>query len=319
MSSGSTASGSVTTAQGTGSVTLTKNRLETVAAITIYGTYGTVTFVIEGSIDGTNFFALPAQDMTLGTAGITGTISPADNVIYAWRVPCENCVAVRARVTACASGTVSFYLISNSFAALPLASVSVTGTTALGALTTSGAVVVTSNAAAAFAVGPNGSTNPGLQVIGNVGSQATGLLITPAASGSGCALSASGGTNENLSLAGKGTGYAQLVKTGFTIGASTVAVGTNTGTAGALPAGTASLYPTTAADDTVGVVIHANDKITGRTLFIGNGVSNKILKVYPASGGTINGAGADVAFSSASGKGVIITCLSSGSNTWLAW
>jgi len=49
---------------------------------------------------------------------------------------------------------------------------------------------------------------------------------------------------------------------------------------------TASVYPTTAADDAVGVIIHANDKITGRTLFIGNGVSNKILKVYPPSGGT---------------------------------
>lgn len=102
-------------------------------------------------------------------------------------------------------------------------------------------------------------------------------------------------------------------------GASTVALGTNTGTAAALPAGTSSVYPTTAADDTVGVVVSASDKVTGRLLFIGNGVSNKILKVYPAAGGTINGAGADVAFSSASGKGVILYCLSSVANTWLAW
>lgn len=103
------------------------------------------------------------------------------------------------------------------------------------------------------------------------------------------------------------------------IGASTAAAGNSTSDAGALPAGTAGIYPTTAADDTKGVIINAADKVTGRTLFIGNGVSNKILKVYPPSGGTINGASADAAFSSASGKGVIVVCLSSGDNSWLAW
>jgi predicted RecA/RadA family phage recombinase len=102
-------------------------------------------------------------------------------------------------------------------------------------------------------------------------------------------------------------------------GASTAAAGSTTADAGALPAGTASVYPTTAADGTKGVVLNAADKVTGRLIFIGNGVSNQILKVYPASGGTINGAGADVAFSSVSGKGVIMYCLSSSGNTWLAW
>jgi len=102
------------------------------------------------------------------------------------------------------------------------------------------------------------------------------------------------------------------------VGASTVALGSTNADAAALPAGTAFIYPTTAADDTVGVILDVADKVTGRTVFIGNGVSNKILKVYPPSGGTINGAAANAAFSSASGKGVLITCLSSGSNTWLA-
>ncbi len=102
------------------------------------------------------------------------------------------------------------------------------------------------------------------------------------------------------------------------IGASTAAAGTTTADDGNLPAATAMIYPTTAADDTTGVGIHADDKVTGRMLFIGNGVSNKILKVYPPSGGTINGANADAAFSSVTGKGVLIACLSSGSNTWLA-
>jgi len=103
------------------------------------------------------------------------------------------------------------------------------------------------------------------------------------------------------------------------VGASTAAAGSTTADAGVLPAATGLIYPTTAANGTTGVRIHANDKVTGRTLFIGNGVSNQILKVYPPSGGTINGAGADAAFSGASGKGVIISCLNSAANTWLAW
>lgn len=103
------------------------------------------------------------------------------------------------------------------------------------------------------------------------------------------------------------------------IGASVAAAGSTNADAGALPAGTAGVYPTTAADDTKGVVINAADKVTGRMIFIGNGVANKILKVYPAAGGTINGAAANAAFSSVSGKGVIAVCLSSGDNTWLAW
>jgi hypothetical protein len=103
------------------------------------------------------------------------------------------------------------------------------------------------------------------------------------------------------------------------VGASTAAAGNAVGNAGALPAGTAKIYPTTAADDTKGVVIDAADQVTGRVLLIGNGVSNKILKVYGPSGAVINGAAADAAFSSASGKGVIAACLSGSGNTWLMW
>lgn len=102
------------------------------------------------------------------------------------------------------------------------------------------------------------------------------------------------------------------------IGASTAAAGSTTTDAGVLPAGTAPNYPTTAADGTKGVRINAADQVTGRKLFIGNGVSNQILKVYAPSGGVINGAAADAAFSSASGKGVTVLCLSGSGNTWLA-
>src|SRR5262245_10751159 len=101
------------------------------------------------------------------------------------------------------------------------------------------------------------------------------------------------------------------------VGGSTAAAGSATGDAGVLPAATARFYPTTAADGTKGVRIHANDDCDGRLLFIGNGVSNQILKVYPPTGGTINGAAANAAFSSASGKGVIAYC--SVAQTWYCW
>lgn len=104
-----------------------------------------------------------------------------------------------------------------------------------------------------------------------------------------------------------------------TVGASTAAAGSTTLDAGVLPAGTAGVYPTTAADGTKGVRVHASDKVTGRMIWIGNGVSNQVLKVYAPSGGTINGAAADAAFSSVSGKGVMIYCLDATGNTWLAW
>lgn len=114
-------------------------------------------------------------------------------------------------------------------------------------------------------------------------------------------------------------GAAAIGSHNMSIGASTAAAGTTTADAGVLPAGTASVYPTTAADGTKGVRINASDKVTGRHLLIGNGVAGQILKVYPPSGGTINGAAADAAFASVSGKGVQIVCLSSAGNTWLAW
>lgn len=103
------------------------------------------------------------------------------------------------------------------------------------------------------------------------------------------------------------------------VGASSAAAGTTTTDATVLPAGTADVYPTTAADGTKGVRLHANELWTGRRIFIGNGVGNQILKVYPPTGGNINALGVDAAFSSASGKGVILICLSQGSNTWFGF
>jgi hypothetical protein len=91
--------------------------------LVISGTYSGVTFVIEGTVDGTNWFGLAAGDMVASGSVVAGTITPATNAIYAWRVLCENCSQVRARVTGISTGTVTFLLQSGSFVALPIAAI----------------------------------------------------------------------------------------------------------------------------------------------------------------------------------------------------
>ena len=173
-----------------------------------------------------------------------------------------------------------------------------------------GAAAVTGGAATGTGTG-GAVTITGGASAGASGTAGAVSIDTGAATGGTGAAVTIGGTNATSIIFGS----AETHK----VGASTAAAGSTNADAAALPAGTAPIYPTTAADGTKGVILSTSDKVTGRMVMIGNGVSNAILKVYPPSGGTINGASANVAFSSASGKGVIAVCLSSGSNTWLAW
>lgn len=76
-----------------------------------------------------------------------------------------------------------------------------------GQLGMTGALVMTSNSATAFAVGPNGSTNPVLTVAGNVSSAATGVAVTGRAAAAGVDIGVtSSGTNESLRIDAKGSG-----------------------------------------------------------------------------------------------------------------
>lgn len=117
----------------TGSVTLSKPIHETSVAVQISGTYGTVTHVFEGSIDGTNYFPLVAGEIGTGLL-VTGTISPSDNTARCWIVRAEHCCNVRMRVTAIASGQADIVLESGSFMG-PFLSVAQTGQTLSGAFT----------------------------------------------------------------------------------------------------------------------------------------------------------------------------------------
>jgi len=104
------------------------------------------------------------------------------------------------------------------------------------------------------------------------------------------------------------------------IAVTTAAAGSVAGDAAALPPAK-TVLPVSGADDTKGVILDAHDAFLGNRIFIANLVSNKILKVYPPTGGTINGAAANAAVSTASGKGITMICLAATSTggTWSAY
>lgn len=94
-----------------------------------------------------------------------------------------------------------------------------TGSISLGRTTT-----VTSSASSAFAVGPNGATNPGLLVDASTASSATGLSVKSAAAGGGVALAViSSGTNESATFNAKGSGTINIG--GVSTGAVTIGGG----------------------------------------------------------------------------------------------
>ena len=253
-------------------------------------------------------------------------------------------VALRSAETV-AGGVATATSITGTASTLPIAGLSAAqgGT----ATVTGGASSTAGNAGGAVALtgGTPGVTGVGgaAAVAGGIGGATSGTGgAASIAGGAGTAGNANGGAVSVLGgnahgsgtdgVANIGTSNTSAINVGAAsipttitgplnrgVGASTAAAGSTNADATALPAGTAGVYPTTAADDTKGVIIDAADQVTGRMLFIGNGVSNKVLKVYPPSGGNINGLGANAAFSSVSGKGVVIVCLSSSGNTWFGF
>ncbi len=129
------------------------------------------------------------------------------------------------------------------------------------------ALVVTSTSATGAVIGPNGATNPTLQVDGSTSSAATGLKIKSAAAAAGLALSViSSGTNENLTIDAKGSGTISLNVTGTgNIVLGRAATGVSLAVTGAIT----SSGPTSGigyATGAGGAVSQATDRTTGVTL-----------------------------------------------------
>jgi len=89
--------------------------------------------------------------------------------------------------------------------ASPVATLDVTGTQN-----------ITSASATSLTVGPNGTTNPVLQIDSSTASQATGIKVTGAAAAGGVSIAViSSGTNENINIEGKGAGQVVLKSNGL--------------------------------------------------------------------------------------------------------
>lgn len=194
---------------GTGTFYFQKQQAQhTSAILQVSGTFTSLSFTVQGSIDGTNAFAAACID--LGTRQIiTGatTISATDSTNYAWEVPCELMTTIGISTTGPATGTAVFTFTSGSFVGLPVNATNQAGTSLSGNIAATGTLTITSASASAETVGANGATNPVLKVDASTGSVATGLSIKGAAAASGIALAAiSSGAAENLTLDAKGTG-----------------------------------------------------------------------------------------------------------------
>jgi hypothetical protein len=126
--------------------------------------------------------------------------------------------------------------------------------TTVGGSSISALGTITSASANALTVGRQGTTNPAFNVDASAATSLTGLNVAAAATGSGVTLSALGGTNETMFLAGKGTGLVSIadpmathaptaVNSTATLTAAQVATGYITSTSAAavtmtLPTGT---------------------------------------------------------------------------------
>jgi hypothetical protein len=124
-------SGSNTT---TGSVTLTKPQAEGLVGCALSGDYTGLSFVFEGSYDGNNWFPVAAQSAADASV-VSGTVSPSDASVNAWKVPAEFLAGVRARVTAISANTATFVLASGVFSVPSVSTVCQTGQTVSNSLT----------------------------------------------------------------------------------------------------------------------------------------------------------------------------------------
>lgn len=213
---------STTTVNTTGRTSLPKKTTDTMATIAITGTYTGLQFAVQASNDGTNFGNVVARSFATGAAQ-TGTISATDSSTAFWRVPCDGMSAVAVNVSQLSTGSFTLAITTESFLGV-LDNIST--------VSASVAQTVTSTSANALAVGPNGATNPTFNVDGSVASEATGLNVKGAASGSGVALQViTSGTNEVMTI---DAAAAALVKIGtiastalgLQVGSSTSAAGT---------------------------------------------------------------------------------------------
>ena len=152
--------------------------------------------------------------------------------------------------------------------------------------------VITEAAAGALVVGANGATNPALKVDTSAENAATGVSVTAAAAAGGVTIAVlSSGTNENITIAPKGSGSVVISKAdinggavdGTVIGAAAAAAGTFT-TLGATTATVTTANATTFDTN----VAAAGVTLTGVTLAADGTDANIDINITPKGSGEVN-------------------------------
>lgn len=112
-------SGTITAATST--VTVAAVSGYNIATVGITGTYNSVSFVFEGSPDGTNWFTLQGQQTDTGAVATGGTL--LTNTSRAWDVFVGAWVQFRVRATAWTSGTATILIVLQSMPTEPVPTV----------------------------------------------------------------------------------------------------------------------------------------------------------------------------------------------------
>lgn len=190
------------------STAVAKKPQENYATVTIYGTYGTVTFTVEASMNGTNFEQIAAIDNKTGLLIAGGTsIAPSDNTARTYAIPlAQNYAAVRVNVGAIASGTANFLINAEAMEGSPLfssvagAAGSFTNITASGTLGVTGAATFSSTVATgALTVTGAATVSTTLAVTGTV-TGASSIKSSHATAGIGYATGAGGAVTQITSI-----------------------------------------------------------------------------------------------------------------------
>lgn len=183
----------------------------------------------------------------------------------------------------------------------------VAGNLSVGGTTSFTSDVITSTSANAFAVGPNGVTNPVFNIDASETSAATGLQVEGQAAGSGVNLETlSSGTNEGMTIDGKGTGTVGINTVSTTSGL--VTLGNPTALGGATINGVTKVVVANTFDSWLAGYVGAT-----ATMYIRKQASNVEFQSLNAIPLVINDQGNNVTIGSTIGPPVI-TVVSNGAN-----
>lgn len=281
---------------------------------------------LASGVSTTNYIAITraGSDTINGTTAVNftaayGRVVVTSNGSNAWEAQSFALVSTSGSAADLTTGTLPSGRLSGSY----------TGITAVGSLSSlaTGTVTVTSSSASSLTVGPNGATNPVLQINSSTGSQAAGLKVTGAATGGSVAIAAiDSGSNTNLTIDGKGSGTITLGGTstgaitltrattlsgaltygGVTLSNAVTGTGNMVLSAGPTLSGTTAVATLTVA----GTATHTSNSATSLTVGP-NGSTNPVFQIDSSTGS--QAAGLKLTGATSAGT-VAFAVISSGSN-----